>query len=146
MKLQQASTTWGICLAIGLRLIFLLDPRSRWPIGKEVLESCRVCSSRAPSSSSARLSTETAPCGETQTMLKWGSRRATLDLPEDCITFTTGDILSVASQLHPSNTFCSAPLLSEDTGLDLPAPHPWTLQEGPCLKTGGFNSLDAHGE
>lgn len=68
MKLQQASTTWGICLAIGLRLIFLLDPRSRWPIGKEILESCRVCSSRAPSSSSARLSTETAPCGETQTL------------------------------------------------------------------------------
>lgn len=78
MKLQQASTTWGICLAIGLRLIFLLDPRSRWPIGKEILESCRVCSSRAPSSSSARLSTDTAPCEETKTILKGGGAGGSL--------------------------------------------------------------------
>lgn len=88
--------------------IFFLDPRSLWPIGKEILESCRVCSSRAPFFRSARLSTYTAPCGETQTILKWGIWRVDLDLPEDRITFITRDSLSMVSQVHLSNKFCSA--------------------------------------
>lgn len=76
-------------------------------------------------------------------------RRVPSDLPGDCVIFITGDILSVASQLHPSNLFCSPPPSSEDTGLDpsAPPPHPWMPQETPLPEPRElFNSLDAHGE
>lgn len=49
-----------------------------------------------------------------------GRRKVSSDLPEDCVTFITGDSLFVASQLQASNVFCSPPPSSEDTGLDPP--------------------------
>lgn len=145
MKLQQASTTWGICLAIGLRLIFLLDPRSRWPIGKEILKSCRVCNSRAPPSSSARLSTEIAPCGETQTLKMaepWGRGGVLL---RTFLKIASRSQQETCSYTPPTRSV-QQPLPSEDTGLDPPAPHPRHFTKGPRLKPGRSNSLYAHGE
>lgn len=59
-----------------------------------------------------------------QSISKWGSRGVVSNLPEYCITFMIGDILSVPSQVHPYNMFCSAPPPSKDTGLEPPAPQP----------------------
>ena len=53
------------------------------------------------------------------------------NLPEDCITLITADILFVASKVLLSNQFRSPPHPSEDTDLYCSDPQPRIPQEGP---------------